>query len=56
MNGATAYIAAIGYVLVLFLIAWWGDRGGRGFIAGGQVGCEYFVGIRSFHRRGDSQF
>ena len=34
MNGATVFVTAIGYVLLLFLIAWWGDRGGRRFVAG----------------------
>ena len=34
MNGATVFVTAIGYVLLLFLIAWWGDRGGRRFVTG----------------------
>jgi Na+/proline symporter/signal transduction histidine kinase len=34
MNGATVFVTAIGYVLLLFLIAWWGDRGGRRFVVG----------------------
>ncbi|HZZ63020.1 MAG TPA: PAS domain-containing hybrid sensor histidine kinase/response regulator [Roseiarcus sp.] len=34
MNGATVFLIAIGYVLLLFLIAWWGDRGGRRFAVG----------------------
>ncbi len=37
MNGATVFLTAIGYVGVLFLIAWWGDRGGRRFVAGGRA-------------------
>jgi Na+/proline symporter/signal transduction histidine kinase len=45
MNGATAYIAAIGYVLFLFLIAWWGDRGGRRFIAGGPRTVVYALSL-----------
>ena len=45
MNGATAYIAAIGYVLFLFLIAWWGDRGGRRFIAGGPRAVVYALSL-----------
>ena len=31
LTGSTVFAAAIGYVLLLFLIAWWGDNGGRGF-------------------------
>src|SRR5271165_5350954 len=45
MNGATAYIAAIGYVFTLFLIAWWGDRGGRRFIAGGTRSVVYALSL-----------
>ncbi len=45
MNGATAYIAAIGYVLFLFLIAWWGDRGGRRFIARGPRAVVYALSL-----------
>ena len=45
MNGATVYIAAIGYVGVLFLIAWWGDRGGRRFIAGGSRAVVYALSL-----------
>src|SRR5208337_3876980 len=45
MNGATAYIAAIGYVLTLFLIAWWGDRGGRRFVAGGTRSVVYALSL-----------
>ncbi len=45
MNGATVYIAAIGYVGVLFLIAWWGDRGGRRFIAGRSRAVVYALSL-----------
>ena len=45
MNGATAYIAAIGYVLFLFLIAWWGDRGGRRFLAGRKRAYVYALSL-----------
>jgi Na+/proline symporter/signal transduction histidine kinase len=45
MNGATAYIAAIGYVLFLFLIAWWGDRGGRRFLAGRRRALVYALSL-----------
>ena len=45
MNGATAYIVAIGYVFVLFLIAWWGDRGGRRFLSGGPRSFVYALSL-----------
>ncbi len=45
MNGATAYLVAIGYVLFLFLIAWWGDRGGRRFVAGGTRAVVYALSL-----------
>src|SRR5271165_3294183 len=45
MNGATATIAAIGYVFILFLIAWWGDRGGRRFVAGGMRSVVYALSL-----------
>ncbi|MGD0722560.1 MAG: NahK/ErcS family hybrid sensor histidine kinase/response regulator [Roseiarcus sp.] len=35
-DGMSVIVTAIGYVCVLFLIAWWGDRGGRRFIARGR--------------------
>ena len=34
MNGTTVFLTAIGYVFFLFLIAWWGDGGGRRFLSG----------------------
>jgi Na+/proline symporter/signal transduction histidine kinase len=34
MNGTTVFLTAIGYVFFLFLIAWWGDGGGRRFVSG----------------------
>jgi len=34
LNGSTVYITAILYVFALFLVAWWGDRGGRRLFAG----------------------
>jgi len=33
-NGTPVIVAAIGYVCLLFLVAWWGDNGGRRFLAG----------------------
>src|SRR5260370_23159391 len=31
MTGTTVFLTAIGYVFLLFLIAWWGDRERRRF-------------------------
>src|SRR5271166_1552814 len=45
MNGATVFLAAIGYVLVLFAIAWWGDRGGRRFVNHGRRAVVYALSI-----------
>ncbi|HTR14798.1 MAG TPA: hybrid sensor histidine kinase/response regulator [Roseiarcus sp.] len=45
MNGATVFLAAIGYVLLLFAIAWWGDRGGRRFVAGSRRAVVYALSI-----------
>src|SRR5208337_3657192 len=45
MNGATVFLIAIGYVLLLFLIAWWGDRGGRRFIFGGRRAVVYALSL-----------
>jgi Na+/proline symporter/signal transduction histidine kinase/CheY-like chemotaxis protein len=35
-DGMSVIVTAIGYVCVLFLIAYWGDKGGRRFIARGR--------------------
>src|SRR5271157_6119471 len=45
MNGATVFLTAIGYLLLLFLIAWWGDRGGRRFVAGGPRAVVYALSL-----------
>ena len=45
MNGTTVFLTAIGYVLFLFLIAWWGDRGGRRFIAGRPRAVIYALSL-----------
>ena len=45
MNGATVFLTAIGYVVLLFLIAWWGDRGGRRFVAGGRRAVVYALSL-----------
>ncbi len=45
MNGATVFLIAIGYVLLLFLIAWWGDRGGRRFVSGNARPIVYALSL-----------
>ena len=45
MNGATVFLIAIGYVLLLFLIAWWGDRGGRRFVSGSARAVVYALSL-----------
>ena len=45
MNGTTVFVTAIGYVLLLFLIAWWGDRGGRRFASGGSRATVYALSL-----------
>ncbi len=45
MNGATVFLIAIGYVLLLFLIAWWGDRGGRRFVFGAPRAVVYALSL-----------
>ncbi len=45
MNGATVFLIAIGYVLLLFLIAWWGDRGGRRFVFGPRRALVYALSL-----------
>ncbi|HVP97867.1 MAG TPA: NahK/ErcS family hybrid sensor histidine kinase/response regulator [Roseiarcus sp.] len=45
MNGATVFLAAIGYVLLLFAIAWWGDRGGRRFVGHKRRAVVYALSL-----------
>ena len=45
MNGATVFLIAIGYILLLFLIAWWGDRGGRRFVSGAPRAVVYALSL-----------
>ena len=45
MNGTTVFLTAIGYVLLLFLIAWWGDRGGRRFVSGAPRAVVYALSL-----------
>jgi Na+/proline symporter/signal transduction histidine kinase len=45
MNGTTVLLTAIAYVSLLFLIAWWGDRGGRRFVSGGPRAVVYALSL-----------
>ena len=44
MNGTTVFLTAIGYVCLLFLIAWWGDRGGQR-LSGGSRAVVYALSL-----------
>ena len=45
MNGTTVFLTAIGYVFLLFLIAWWGDRGGRLVASGRSRAVVYALSL-----------
>ena len=45
MNGTTVFLTAIGYVSLLFLIAWWGDRGGRRVASGRSRAAVYALSL-----------
>src|SRR5271163_2650529 len=45
MNGTTVFLTAIGYVFLLFLIAWWGDRGGRSVASGRSRAFVYALSL-----------
>src|SRR5271168_3089217 len=45
MNGTTVFLTAIAYVCLLFLIAWWGDRGGQRFASGGPRAVVYALSL-----------
>src|SRR5271170_2776783 len=45
MNGTTVFLTAIGYVFLLFLIAWWGDRGGRRVTSGRSRAVVYALSL-----------
>jgi Na+/proline symporter/signal transduction histidine kinase len=45
MNGTTVFLTAIGYVFLLFLIAWWGDRGGRRLASGRSRAVVYALSL-----------
>jgi len=34
LNGSTVIVASLGYVMLLFVIAWWGDKGGGMLLVG----------------------
>ena len=36
LDDMTVTVSALGYICALFLIAYWGDKGGRRFIARGR--------------------
>ena len=45
MNGTTVFFTAIGYVFLLFLIAWWGDRERKPFAAGRPRAVVYALSL-----------
>jgi Na+/proline symporter/signal transduction histidine kinase len=45
MNGTTVFLTAIGYVSLLFLIAWWGDGAGRRFASGRSRAVVYALSL-----------
>ncbi len=45
LNGTTVFAAAIGYVLVLFALAYWGDHGGRAFLIGRRRALVYALSL-----------
>ena len=45
LSGFPVFAAAIGYVLLLFLVAWWGDKGGRKHIHGRRRTAVYALSL-----------
>jgi Na+/proline symporter/signal transduction histidine kinase len=45
LNGTIVFATALVYVFGLFLIAWWGDRGGRRFLAGRARALVYSLSL-----------
>lgn len=45
LTGTTVFAVALGYVGLLFLIAWWGDNGGRAFLTGRRRTAVYALSI-----------
>ena len=45
LTGPTVFAASLGYVFVLFFIAWWGDRDGQRFLTGGRRTLVYALSL-----------
>jgi Na+/proline symporter/signal transduction histidine kinase len=45
LTGSTVLGAAVGYVVLLFFIAWWGDNGGRKYISGRRRTLVYALSL-----------
>ncbi len=45
LTGSTVFAAAIGYVLALFALAYWGDHGGRRFMVGSRRTLVYALSL-----------
>jgi Na+/proline symporter len=45
LTGSSVLAAAVGYVVLLFLIAWWGDNGGRKYISGRRRTLVYALSL-----------
>src|SRR5690349_11134380 len=45
LNGTTVFTAAIGYMLVLFAIAYWGDHSGRRYLVGAKRTLVYALSL-----------
>ena len=45
LNGTTVFAAAIGYVLALFALAYWGDHGGRKYLVRGRRTLVYALSL-----------
>jgi Na+/proline symporter/signal transduction histidine kinase len=45
LNGTTVFLASLGYVGLLFAVAWWGDHGGRRFVIGRHRALVYSLSL-----------
>ena len=45
LTGSAVFAASLGYVCLLFFIAWWGDREGRRFLTGGRRTLVYALSL-----------
>src|SRR5580692_8448169 len=45
LTRSTVLAASIGYVLLLFVIAWWGDNGGRKYLSGRRRTLVYALSL-----------